>query len=386
MRIKEAIARIILDSRKEKTIEVSVNGCATSAPEGKSKGKHEKLRYIRSLENDVRDIKNFKLDFEINNFEDLEKVEEIVKGKIGANALFALEASILKALAKEKGIELWQLLNKDAEKFPRLLSNIIGGGAHSSGKKPDFQEFLVTCNHNPSVNEVVNRDVYNEAGKILKELDSKDIMTNDENAWQTSFSNEQVLEIMSEVREDAFEETGMHVDIGIDIAASQLFKNGKYLYANGKAARSKKEQIIYVADLIAKYNLFYVEDPLHEEDFDGFSKLLKITKGKCLICGDDLIVTNLGRLKKAIKMKSINAVIIKPNQIGSLLEVKKVIDLCRENKIFTIMSHRSGETLDDTIADLAFAWQCDFIKIPVIGEERLAKVKRLIEIENSIKE
>lgn len=384
MKIKGVLALIVLDSRKQETIEVSINGCKSIAPAGKSTGKYEAKSYIQDVEGDVKTLNSLKLNLEVNNLNDLVKVEKVCNGKIGANSLFALEASILKALAKEKGKELWQLLNSKAEKFPRILSNTIGGGAHAAAKKKtDFQEFLVTCNKDPDVAEVVNRDAYTEAGVILLKIDGS-IFKNDENAWQTTFSNEKTLEVLKEVQEDVFDETGMHLDVGLDVASSQFYKNGSYVYQNDKKIRTREEQIAYIANLIKKYNLFYVEDPLDEEDFCGFAELLKMTKGKCLITGDDLTTTNLERTKKAIKMKSINAMIIKPNQIGSLIEVKKVIDLCKKNKIYTIMSHRSGETLDNTLADLSFAWQCDFIKIPVIGVERLAKVNRLKEIEKSM--
>jgi enolase len=378
MKIKEVKARIILDSRKEKTIEVSVNNCKSSAPSGKSTGKYENPSYNSGIETDFIFVNNLKIDEDIKKFEDLAKIEKIVSRKVGANTLFALEASILKALAKEQGKELWQILNSKAQKFPRILSNTIGGGCHSSGIKPDFQEFLIVCDKNPAEGREQNLNSYYEAGEILENL-NKRTGKNDENAWQTSLSNEQTLEIMKDVQENIFDETAVHMDVGLDIAASQFCKGEKYYYLNDKKILSRQEQIDYVAELSKKFNLTYIEDPLDEEDFDGFAELKK--KTNCLIVGDDLTVTNLERLKKAIKNKSIGGMIIKPNQTGSLIEVKNVIDLCKKNKIFTIMSHRSGETLDSTISDLAFAWACDFIKTPVIGKERVVKVDRLVEIE-----
>jgi len=382
MILKEVKARIILDSRKEKTIEVSVNNCKTSAPAGKSKGKYEAPSYKTGIENDFLFINKLKFEVEIEKFEDLSKIEKIIKNKIGANTLFALEASILKALAKEQKKELWQLLNSKAQKFPRILSNTIGGGAHSEGIKPDFQEFLILCDKNPAEGKEQNLKSYYEAGEILDNLGKK-IGKNDENAWQTSLANEQVLEVMKDVQENIFDESAVHMDIGLDLASSQFYKNDKYFYLNDKRTLSRKEQIDYAAELANKFNLAYIEDPLDEEDFEGFAELKK--KTKCMIVGDDLTVTNLERLKKAIKTKAINGMIIKPNQTGSLLEVKEVIDLCKKNKIFTIMSHRSGETLDSTISDLAFAWGCDFIKTPVMGKERVVKVDRLVEIEKSLR-
>ena len=385
MKIKEVKATIVLDSRGEETIEVSVNGQVTSAPAGKSKGKYEKPNYKKSLKEDCEVIKHLKLgELDINEFEHLELVENKVKKNVGANTLFALESSVLKAIAKEQKLDLWKFLNPNAKIFPRIISNTIGGGAHSHGKiNPDFQEFLVTCNKNPSIARVINNNCHEEANVILKGLTLRDIKANDENAWQTDLDNERVLEVMKEVQEDSFDETGIHVDIGLDVAASQFFKNGKYHYKNREKVLTRKQQIEYIIELAKKYNLFYIEDPLDEEDFEGFSELVK--KTDCLIVGDDLTTTNLERVQKAIKLEAINGIIIKPNQIGSLIETKKVIDLCKKNGVRTIISHRSGETLDNTIADLGFAWQVDFIKIPVIGKERLAKVDRLIDIENHLK-
>lgn len=385
MQIKEVKANIVLDSRGEETIQVVVNGCSTSAPAGKSKGKHEKPSYKKSLKTDCEVIKHLKIDnLDLRKFEHLQFVEDKVKKNIGANTLFALEASILKALAQEKGIDLWRFLNPDAKNFPRIISNTIGGGVHSHGKiNPDFQEFLVTCNKNPAIARVVNQNCHNEAEAILKGLTLRELRVNDENAWQTDLDNERVIEVMKEVAEDVFEETGIHVDVGLDIAASQFFKKNKYVYMNRNWARTREEQIDYIVQLCEKYNLFYIEDPLDEEDFEGFAELVR--KVNCLVVGDDLTTSNFERTKKAIEMNAITGIIIKPNQIGSLLEVKKIIDLCKKRGVRTIISHRSGETLDDTIADLGFAWQVDFIKTPVVGKERIAKVNRLIEIEKRLR-
>jgi len=387
MRIKEVWARTILDSRGDYSIEVMVNGHKTSAPSGKSLGKYEKPAYKKSLRDDVEFVHklrptNFPI---IRTFEDLEILEKEMKNHIGANTLFALEASILKALAHENNTSLWKFLNPLARIFPRILSNTVGGGAHSPGIKPDFQEFLVVCNKDPSIAKVVNKNCHEQAGRLLSNLSDtkKGLAKNDENAWQTEFDNELVLEIMKEVQEDVSEETGMAVGLGLDCAASQFFSKDKYTYRNKKKTRTSKEQIKYILDLAKKYNLTYIEDPLDEEDFEGFAEIMKNTN--CMIVGDDLTVTNFERVQKAIDMQSINAVIIKPNQTGSLLEVKRIIDLCNRFGIRTIMSHRSGETFDDTIADLAFAWQCDFIKIPVIGREREIKVDRLIHIEQKMR-
>jgi len=386
MKIEEVHANIVLDSRGEETIAIDVNHCRTIAPSGKSKGRYENPAYKKDAEGDFEFINKITLKSfgEFDSFEDLEKIEKKFKKSIGANTLFALEASILKALAKSKRIELWQLLNSAAKVFPRIISNTIGGGAHNDSKiKPDFQEFLVTCNKNPILSGVINQKAHDNAGVILKNLSANPLKKNDENAWMTDEDNEAVLEIMKNVEDDVFDETGTHIDVGLDCAASQFYKNGGYNYTNRKATRGKNQQIEYISTLAKKYNLFYIEDPLDEEDFEGFAELVK--RCNCLIVGDDLTVTNFKRTEKAIKMEAITGIIIKPNQTGSLLEVKKIIDLCQKFGIKTIMSHRSGESVDDTIADLAFAWQCDFIKTPVVGKERFAKIDRLMKIEQKMK-
>jgi len=168
------------------------------------------------------------------------------------------------------------------------------------------------------------------------------------------------------------------------MAASTFFDGKEYIYKNLPQRLNPEKQLSYVSNLIKAHNLFYVEDPFHEDDFEGFAKLIRKMKSNCLIVGDDLTATNLERLKKAVEMKSINAVIIKPNQNGSLLRTKEVIDFAKANNIIPIISHRSGETSDSMIADLAVAWEIPFIKTGILGKERMAKLNRLMHIEREM--
>ena len=195
---------------------------------------------------------------------------------------------------------------------------------------------------------------------------------NDEGAWQTSLSNEQILQILSKFK---------NIKIGLDIAASSFYKNKKYRYKN--KSLNTKAQISYINNLIKQYSLFYIEDPIEENDFSGFSKIAKSSQH--FIVGDDLTATHISRLKKAISQNSINAMIIKPNQNGSLIELKEIFDFCKKHNIKTILSHRSGETIDSALADYAFAFQADFIKTGISTKYRQVKLKRLIEIEKSFK-
>jgi enolase len=386
MFIKTISAKTILDSRQEKTIFVSiktnVGEFSASAPNGKSTGEYEAKSYKKDIDGDIKaikDISEYFSDDPIEKFEDLQEIEEIANDQIGANTLFALESAILKALAKEKKKEIWELINPDSKgrKFPRLVGNCIGGGKHSSGeRKPDFQEFEII----PEVKSVekafeMNKKAKKESEELLKKQDEKfNGEKNDENAWRTSLTDKEVLDILSKTK----------IPLGIDLAASGFYARKHYDYENPRFKRDVKEQFEYISNLIRNFDVFYIEDPFEDNDFESFALLLKRFPDR-LIVGDDLTTTNLKRLEKAIKMNSINAIIIKPNQIGSLMEVKKVCELAKKNKIKTVFSHRSGETEETILADLAFGFQADFFKCGITGNEREVKIKRLIEIEKSLK-
>ncbi|MDD5741238.1 MAG: enolase C-terminal domain-like protein [Candidatus Nanoarchaeia archaeon] len=403
MIIKKVIAKAIRDSRGEKTIKVTVKTSRkfkTSSPFGKSTGKYEAKPYSKNLTSDISyinklDVDNLNKLFQKNDgktiaqaFLILQDTEKLVKNKIGANSLFALEAGLLKALAYENKKELWEFLtSKNKPAFPRPVGNAIGGGLHGEGiqkKEPDFQEFLFISNGRTFSECVeINELAYNLTGKLLGAWTK-----NDEGAWLTGKTNEEVLMILDNVRQIIKNEYKKEVDIGVDIASSSFYKDNKYNYKNPAVDLNKKHQILYINELIRRYKLFYVEDPLDENDFTGFkelSKEIKKTGNKCHVVGDDLTTTNPERLKKAIKNKSIDAIIVKPNQIGSLLKVKEVIEIARKNRIKTIISHRSGETKDSTIADLAIGFRCDFIKTGIHGKVRTRKLRRLIEIEKKLR-
>jgi enolase len=389
MIIKEVETKSILDSRKEKTIEVSiktdVGNFSASSPNGKSTGKHEAKSYKKNLEGDIKSLKDFSDYFSeeiIEKFEDLKRIEDIVEGHIGANSLFALEAACLKAIAKEQKKEVWEIVQDSFGKgknLPRPIGNCIGGGKHSKelgGKRPDFQEFLLIPNSKSIAENIQkNKKAQEELESLLKKADEKfKSSKNDENSWETSLDDKKVLEILNLLK----------IPLGIDLASSSFAKRKKYYYQNPMLKRDSSEQFFYISNLIKNFDLLYVEDPFSEEEFEGFSKLLEKFPDS-LIVGDDLTVTSVKRLKEALKKKSINAIIVKPNQCGSILEVKEVCELARKNKIKIIFSHRSGETKENILADLAFGFQADFIKCGIWGSGREEKLKRLTEIEKSLK-
>lgn len=378
MFLKRVHARAIPDSRGEKTIEIQIGSIKDSAPQGKSTGKYETPPFHNSINWNIHFLNKAEFNLEINSFHDLKKIESFIKEKaklkdaknFGADALIALELVILRTLAKEQGKQLWQIINPNAKKMPVPVGNAIGGGLHSHNKDhPVFQEFLLIPK-GKSFSE--NYQLMKSTHAKLKSLVRATKM-NDEGAWETTLPEEQILEILSKF--------SSKINLGIDVASSSFFHNGEYQYKNKILDTSA--QIAYMNLLIKKYGLLYLEDPLDELDFKNFAK---IHHNKYhLVVGDDLTATHISRLRKAVKDKSINAMIIKPNQNGSLLEVAEIIRFCKEKNIKTILSHRSGETMDTALSDLAVGFQADFIKCGIATKWREAKLKRLIEIEHVFK-
>jgi len=380
-------AKEISDSRGDGTIEVSiktnVGNFSASAPNGKSKGKYEAKPYKKNLKGDIATLNGmsdyFSQEF-IEKFSDLRRIEDIVKGNVGANTLFAIESCALKAMAHEQKKEVWQIINPNAKKIPRFVGNTIGGGLHSEfldGKRPDFQEFLM-IQKEKSAKKMFEKNLEDKefVENLIRKKDSKfNGEKNDENAWMTSLNEKEILEILSQTK----------ASLGIDIAASGFYKRKKYHYLNPPLKRTNDEQLMYVYNIIKNFKLSYVEDPFDEEDFESFTKLLEKTGDSTMIVGDDLTVTNYKRVERAVKEKSINALLMKPNQNGSLIEFARIAKFAKESGLKIIVSHRSGETMENILADIAFGFEADYLKCGITGDVREAKIKRLIEIEKSLK-
>lgn len=401
MFIKKVKPSIIKNSRREKTIKIEIQTYegkfSSSAPSGKSTGEREVPCYNeRGIQHTLKMLKAFSKLLENKNFmikkiDDLKKLDILIEnfekrfGNLGGNSTYALETSFLKAAARSNKKDLYEFIHEDFNpgkkiKVPMPVGNCIGGGLHSrkiKGKRPDFQEFLLIPNEKTFSRAVtVNLRAYEKARKLLKSR-----RKNDENAWMTPKSNEEVLEIMKEVSKK------YNLRIGLDVAASSFFDKGYYNYKNKELIRDRVDQIDYISGIVKKYGIFYLEDPLDENDFLGFKQLLeqiKENRKKTLVVGDDLTTTNPDVLKKVIRQGAINAMIIKPNQIGSILKVKEVVRLCQKNNIVMIFSHRSGETIDNSLADYAVGFGADFIKTGIYGPERLIKLKRIMDIEKKV--
>jgi len=393
MFVKEVKPKIIKDSRRERTISVVLKTYKgkffSSAPSGKSCGKNEVEPYNKKgIGESFRLLKVFAKilkgkNFIIREVEDLKKLNELIEkfenryGKIGGNCIYVLQTAFLRAGAREKKKELWEFISGGRKaKIPMPVGNCIGGGLHAGkikNKKPDFQEFLLIPDEKKFSHAVtMNIFAYRYARKLLR-VKKKD----DESAWETNKTNEEVLDVLKKVGE----KYGLR--IGVDVAASTFYERGYYKYKNKELIRDKVDQSDYMERLIKKYGLFYVEDPMNEDDFSGFKEINNLA-GRTLVVGDDLTTTNLKSTRHAVASSSINAMIIKPNQIGDIFEVKKVVELCRKHNIKMVFSHRSGETMDDALADYCVGFGGDFIKCGILGKERLIKLKRIMDIEKEM--
>ncbi len=302
---------------------------------------------------------------------------------IGGN--FAITASLAcaKAASNLLGIPLYEYVGGIfAKEIPYPLGNVIGGGAHAPGST-SIQEFLVIPVGAKNFFEAqrTNALVHKTLKKIFKE---KGIFAakGDEGAWAAQITDEQAFELLSEAITRVKDETGVDVKIGLDFAATELWDGERYVYKDKKL--TTEEQIAYVAELVDKYGIIYVEDPLHENDFEGFAELTKQIGNKCMVCGDDIFVTNIKRIQKGIEIGAANTVLIKPNQIGTLTDTFRAVKLSKDNGYKVVVSHRSGETEDETIAHLSVAFNATLIKTGVVGGERIAKLNELIRIEEEM--
>ncbi len=409
-------AKEILDSRGTPTVSLVCtlqNGKQGSAsvPSGVSTGMHEayELRdgdskrfngkgVFKAVENINGEIAKFFLGKEINQEildESLIKLDGTKnKSRLGANAMLAVSLAFARAEAASKGFELYEHLadlyyqgknkNKRAYKIPEPAFNTIEGGRHSDSGL-SFQEFLLVPVGFKSIKEKL--EVMNNIIALLKNNFLKEGQTaamGDEGGLAPKLSsNEKALECLETAIVSAGYDTDK-VKIALDAAATTFFKDGFYDTENKKL--NTKEMIDMYEGLCNRHKIISIEDGLDEEDFDGFAQMTERLGGKVNIVGDDITVTNIELIEKAIENKSINTLLIKPNQIGTLSETLEAIALARKNSIKIFVSHRGGETEDSFIADLAVAVGADFIKAGApTKKERMAKYNRLVEIEERIK-
>ena len=393
MIIEDVRYRIVFDSRGNETVECEVfAGDAVGkaiAPSGASTGSEEAVvvdpyRYEEIEEKVSKALVGMSVFDQVSIDEKLREIDGTENfSNIGGN--FAITASLAcaKAASNLLGIPLYEYVGGVfAKEIPYPLGNVIGGGVHAPGST-SIQEFLVIPVGAKSFFEAqrTNALVHKTLKKIFRE---KGIFAakGDEGAWAAQITDEQAFEILSEAVARVKDETGVEVRIGIDFAATELWNGERYVYKDKKL--TTEEQISYVAELVDKYGIIYVEDPFHENDFEGFAELTKQIGNKCMICGDDIFVTNIKRIQRGIEIGAANTVLIKPNQIGTLTDTFKAVKLSKDNGYKVVVSHRSGETEDETIAHLSVAFNATLIKTGVVGGERIAKLNELIRIEDEM--
>ena len=402
--IEDIQVRKILDSRGNPTVEVDVitwNGFGrAAAPSGASTGSREVISFPEGGVNViVSEVENV-IASELIGMDagDITTIDEVLReidgtdnlSAIGGNTTVAVSMAVAKAAASSYNVPLYKFLGGNlVNELPYPLGNMMNGGAHAGINAPDIQEFLVVPVGATNIVEGVftNAQVHKRIKELIQTKDSSFTGgKGDEGGWVPNITNEDALEIQSQACEEVSDETGIEIRPSFDMAASELWNSEKlkYVYAQDGIERDTGDQIEFVKDIINTYNMFYVEDPLDESDFEGFAQLTSKVKNKCLICGDDLFVTNKELLARGIEMNAANAIIIKPNQIGSLSETYTTVKLAKKNGIVPVVSHRSGETTDETIAHLAVGFASPMIKTGAIGGERIAKLNELIRIEEEL--
>lgn len=401
--IEDVTARKIFNSRGEETLEIDIVTTAgfgrASAPAGASKGKAEVVPYPEGgVDEAIKKAEELivpeLIGLDANEQEEIDILLHEIDGtkdfrNVGGNTAFAVSLATAEAAATSYDMPLFQHLGGYlANELPYPLGNVLGGGKHALGKAPDIQEYLVIPLKAPTFSDAAKANilVHQKVGSSLKKADKTFTGgRGDEGAWAPNMKNEEALGIVVKACEVVSRELGVECRAGLDMAASALWKQKEkcYVYARDGIKRDSGEQLDFVLHLVEKYDLAYVEDPFHEEDYESFAELTKKVK-KCLICGDDLFVTNRERLIRGIKVRAANSIIIKANQVGTLTDAWEATKVAKKARYVPVVSHRSGETSDAHIAHLAVAFSCPVIKTGVLQGERVAKINELIRIEETL--
>jgi enolase len=311
--------------------------------------------------------------------------------RIGGNTSSAVSTAIALAAADALRAPLYAVVAESSDSpvtLPVPLGNIIGGGAHAMGPTPDMQEHLVIPVNATSVREAValNIRVHNETGRLLAARDARFTGgSDDERAWAADLDDIQALEVIQEAVANIGADGGAKFRMGLDMAADRMWNatTGRYVYQRAGLDLTPAEQLDFVESLVHRFDLGYVEDAFESTDYESFAELRRRVGDGCLVCGDDLLATSVERTANGVRTGSVNAMIIKVNQVGTVTGARETNKFARAHGIATAISHRSGETADAGIAHMGAAWGCSLIKAGVTGGERLAKLNELIRIEDA---
>ena len=407
-KIKDIIAREILDSRGNPTVEVDVildNGILGRAavPSGASTGTKEALelrdndknRYmgkgvLKAVNNVNSELKQALIGLDPH---DQRKIDETMlkldgtenKEKYGANAILGISLANLKAAALDDHKNLFEYIGQEYS-MPRAMMNILNGGAHADNGL-DFQEFMIIPEADTFSKRLqIGSEVFHHLKKVLNE-NGYQTGVGDEGGFAPNLNtNEEALDLLMKAIKDAGYKPGEDVNFAIDVAASEFYENGIYNLKGANLKLTTDELIDYYQTLLDKYPIISIEDPVDENDWEGFKKMTERYGSKIQLVGDDLFVTNKKYLQKGIDMGAGNAILIKINQIGTITETLETIDLAKQNGYKTIISHRSGETEDTSIADLAVGLNLGQIKTGSLSRtDRTCKYNELLRIEEKLK-
>lgn len=406
MKIKDVVGREILDSRGNPTVEVDVileNGIIgrASVPSGASTGEREALELRdggerfsgkgvkKAVQNINKDLRSLVVGMDAENQKELDyAMIELdgteTKSKFGANAILGISMAVMKASAKNKGIPLYQYIG-NGKTLPKPMMNILNGGAHADNKL-DFQEFMIIPNRDTIKERIrVGSEVFHSLKTVLNE---KGLSTGvgDEGGFAPDLKNNtEGFELIIEAIKRAGYTPKEDVNLAIDVAASEFYKDRKYELVGEGRSLTTDELIDFYEELIEKYPIISIEDPVDENDWEGFQKITERLGDKVQLVGDDLFVTNKKCLQMGIDRHAGNAILLKVNQIGTITETLETIELAKENGYKTIISHRSGETEDTTIADLAVGLNLGQIKTGSMSRtDRVCKYNQLIRIEEEL--
>ena len=409
--IAEIFARQILDSRGNPTVEVDVitdegEMGRAAVPSGASTGIHEAVELrddekgiylgkgvLKAVENVNKTIAPELIGYDVADQSGIDALMCELdgtpnKGKLGANAMLAVSMAVAKAAAEEAALPLYRYIGgTNARTLPVPMMNILNGGAHADNKI-DFQEFMVMPIGATTFSEGLRWgvEIFHTLKTVLKK---KGYSTNvgDEGGFAPNIgSNEEAIETVLEAISAAGYKTGSQIMIAMDAANSELYKGGKYTFhkSDGKSL-SSDELVKYWESWVAQYPIISIEDGMAEDDWEGWKTLTEALGTKIQLVGDDLFVTNVTRLKQGIDQQTANGLLVKVNQIGTITETINAVTMAQHNGYNTIMSHRSGETEDNTIADLAVALNCGQIKTGSASRsDRMAKYNQLIRIEEQL--
>jgi enolase len=408
--IIDIIGRQILDSRGNPTVEVDVvleDGSMGRAavPSGASTGAHEavelrdgdKSRYLGKGVQKAVEAVNVAIAEALvaMDAEDQTAIDQAMieldgtpnKSKLGANAILGVSLAVAKAAAECSGLPLYRYVGgTSARVLPVPMMNIVNGGAHADNPI-DFQEFMVMPIGASSFAEGLRMgaEIFHTLKKALHDA-GHNTNVGDEGGFAPNIkSAEAALDFVMQAVEKAGYKPGEDIALALDCAATEFFKDGAYVYEGERKTRDPKAQAKYLAKLVAGYPIVSIEDGMAEDDWEGWKALTDLIGSKCQLVGDDLFVTNVTRLSQGIKAKTANSILVKVNQIGTLTETLAAVEMAQRAGYTAVMSHRSGETEDATIADLAVATNCGQIKTGSLARsDRTAKYNQLLRIEEEL--